>query len=53
MAKETQDVDPTPDGSVPADVARKLEVIRAASRLEYPTADIELMLKEIERERET
>ena len=30
-------------------VGKKLEVIRAAARLEYPTADIDHMLAEIER----
>ena len=30
-------------------VAKKLEVIRMAARLEYPTADINRMLAEIER----
>jgi len=31
------------------DVERKLAAIRAADRLAYPTADIDLMLAEIER----
>ena len=31
------------------EVASKLEVIRAAARLEFPTADIDRMLEEIER----
>jgi len=30
-------------------VGKKLEAIRAAARLEYPTADIDRMLAEIER----
>jgi DNA helicase IV len=30
-------------------VGKKLEVIRAAARLDYPTADIDRMLAEIER----
>ena len=34
-------------------VARKLAAIRAAARLEYPTADIEQMLAEIEQGYET
>lgn len=34
-----------PNGSV----GEKLEAIRAAARLEYPTADIDRMLAEIER----
>jgi hypothetical protein len=31
------------------EVASKLEVIRAAARMEFPTADIDRMLEEIER----
>jgi hypothetical protein len=31
------------------EVATKLEVIRAAARMEFPTADIDRMLEEIER----
>jgi hypothetical protein len=31
------------------EVASKLEVIRAAARMDFPTADIDLMLEEIER----
>jgi methylmalonyl-CoA mutase N-terminal domain/subunit len=31
------------------EVASKLEVIRAAARMEFPTADIGTMLKEIEK----
>ena len=31
------------------EVASKLEVIRAAARMDYPTADIDRMLEEIER----
>jgi hypothetical protein len=31
------------------EVAPKLEVIRAAARMEFPTADIDRMLEEIER----
>ncbi len=31
------------------EVASKLEVIRAASRMDFPTADIDQMLEEIER----
>lgn len=31
------------------EVASKLEVVRAAARMEYPTADIDQMLDEIER----
>jgi hypothetical protein len=34
-----------PSGSV----GKKLQTIRAAARLEYPTADIDRMLAEIER----
>ncbi|HXJ11608.1 MAG TPA: hypothetical protein VNH19_04985 [Candidatus Limnocylindrales bacterium] len=30
------------------DVSKKLEALRAAAKLEYPTADIEQMLAEIE-----
>lgn len=30
------------------DVSKKLEVVRAAARLEFPTADIDQMLAEIE-----
>lgn len=30
------------------EVASKLEVVRAAARMEYPTADIDRMLEEIE-----
>ncbi|HXZ41005.1 MAG TPA: hypothetical protein VEG68_09705 [Terriglobales bacterium] len=32
-----------------SDVGKKLEVIRAAARLEFPTGDIALMLAEIEK----
>ena len=35
--------------SLPAASGKKLEAIRAAARLEYPTADIDRMLAEIER----
>ena len=31
------------------EVASKMEVIRAAARMEFPTADIDVMLEEIER----
>jgi hypothetical protein len=31
------------------DIGKKLEVIRAGTRHEYPTADIDVMLAEIER----
>ena len=31
------------------EVASKLEVIRAAARMDFPTADIDQMLQEIER----
>ena len=31
------------------EVAPKLEVIRAASRMDFPTADIDRMLEEVER----
>ena len=31
------------------EIASKLEVIRAAARMDFPTADIDQMLKEIER----
>ncbi len=40
-------------GQPTGDVARKLAAIRAAARLEYPTADIEQMLAEIEQGYET
>lgn len=31
-----------------ADLGRKLDVVRAAARLEFPTADVDTMLAEIE-----